>query len=49
MRGGKLMALQEPAHHAPKPLAESALCFGCTIAALTGAAIALQWLMGFVG
>lgn len=43
------MALQEPAHHAPKPLAESALCFGCAIAALTCAAVAIQWLMGFVG
>lgn len=43
------MALQEPAHHAPKPLGESALCFACAIAALGGAAVVIQWLMGFVG
>jgi len=34
---------------ARKSLAESALCFGCTLAGLAGAAVALQWLMGLVG
>jgi hypothetical protein len=43
------MALHEPVHHAPKPLTESAFCFACAIAALTAAAVAIQWLMGFVG
>ena len=42
------MALHEPIHHhAPKTLGESAVCFGCALAALA-AAVALQWLMGML-
>ncbi|MEW5683971.1 MAG: hypothetical protein AB1942_03525 [Pseudomonadota bacterium] len=33
----------------PKTLAESAACFGCAIAGLAGAAVALQWALGLVG
>jgi hypothetical protein len=39
------MAVHEPIHHAPKTLAEGAVCFGCALAALAGAAVAIQWLM----
>lgn len=42
------MAMHEPVHHAPKTLAEGAVCFGCTIAALTAAAVVIQWVMGFL-
>jgi hypothetical protein len=42
------MAVHEPIHHAPKTLAEGAVCFGLALAALAGAAVALQWLMGVV-
>lgn len=44
------MALREPLHHHPtKTLAEAAVCFGCAVAALAGAAMALQWIMSLVG
>lgn len=39
------MSVHEPAHHAPKTLAEGAVCFGCALAALAGAAVVLQWVM----
>lgn len=40
------MASPEPIHHAPKTLAEGAVCFGCALAALAGVAVALQWMLG---
>lgn len=43
------MALHEPVHHSSKTLAEGAVCFTCAIVGLTAIAIAVQWLMGFVG
>jgi hypothetical protein len=43
------MAVHEPIHHGSKTLAEGAVCFGCALAALAGAAVALQWIMGLVG
>jgi hypothetical protein len=39
------MALQAPAHHPPKTLAESALCFACMAGLLLAAAIGLQWVL----
>lgn len=42
------MTFREPIHRAPTTLAEGAVCFGCAIAALAGAAVALQWVMGVV-
>jgi hypothetical protein len=39
------MAVHEPTHHGSKTLAEGAVCFGCALAALAGAAVAIQWLM----
>jgi hypothetical protein len=35
-------------HRPHKSLAEGAICFGCTAAILFAAAVALQWLLGFV-
>lgn len=32
-----------------KSLAESTACFGCTLAGLAAAAVALQWVMGLIG
>ena len=42
------MAVREPIHHGSKTLAEGAVCFGCALAALAVAAVALQWLLGAV-
>ncbi|HKP80150.1 MAG TPA: hypothetical protein VJU34_13610, partial [Phenylobacterium sp.] len=42
------MAFREPVHHGSKTLAEGAFCFGCALAALAGAAVALQWAIGFL-
>lgn len=42
------MAFRDTVHHAPKTLAEGAVCFGCTLAALAGAAFVLQWVMGLL-
>ena len=42
------MALHEPAHHQPKTLAESALCFGCAAGIVLAAALAFQWLMHLI-
>lgn len=42
------MAFREPVHHAPKTLAEGAICFGCALAALAGAAVVLQWAMSLL-
>ncbi|WP_293350198.1 hypothetical protein [Phenylobacterium sp.] len=42
------MAFREPVHDAPKTLAEGAICFGCALAALAAAAVALQWMMGIL-
>ncbi|WP_309644133.1 hypothetical protein [Phenylobacterium sp.] len=42
------MALHEPDHHGSKTLAEGAVCFGCALAALAAAAVALQWMMSLV-
>lgn len=42
------MAAREPVHHAPKTLAEGAVCFSCTLVALTAAAIVIQWAMGLL-
>jgi hypothetical protein len=39
------MALQEHAHHAPKTLGESALCFACMAGILLAAAVGLQWVL----
>lgn len=42
------MALNQTKPHGSKTLAEGAVCFGCALAALTAAAVALQWLMGLL-
>lgn len=42
------MAVREPIHHGSKTLAEGAVCFGCALAALAAAAVALQWLLAAV-
>ena len=45
------MSVQDPiqrAQHGPKTLGESAVCFGCTLAALAALAVAIQWMMGFL-
>ena len=39
------MALQAPTEHAPKTLAESALCFACMAGLLIAAAVGLQWVL----
>jgi hypothetical protein len=39
------MALQEHAHHPPKTLGESALCFACMAGILLAAAVGLQWVL----
>jgi hypothetical protein len=44
------MAVHEPIPFARrKPLAETALCFGCTVGGLVGTALALHWLIGLIG
>lgn len=42
------MAFREPVHHGSKTLAEGAVCFGCALAALTAAAVILQWAMSLL-
>lgn len=42
------MSVHEPIHHRPKTLAESAVCFGCTIGLLAVASVLVQWAMHLV-
>lgn len=43
------MAVRDPAHHhAPKTLAEGAVCFSCALGALAAAAVVIQWAMGLL-
>lgn len=43
------MSLHEPAHrHAPKTLAEGAVCFTCALGALAAAAVVIQWAMSLL-
>ena len=40
--------LQTSTGHRPKSLAEGAVCFGCTAAILSAAAVATQWLLSLL-
>jgi hypothetical protein len=42
------MALHEHAHHPPKSLAESVICFACMAGLLIAAAAGMQWLLHFL-
>lgn len=44
------MSVHEPIHHqhGAKSLREGAVCFGCALAALAGAAVLIQWAMGLL-